>query len=315
MLKDFRSGKIVMVKHTSTLNRASVWVKRVSQLSLPYSIRFSVENLISYLTDIFETVGRGRTWNAALNVGNPAASETVKVYLKAFQEEQARAHIVPKQTKVRSIAVYISRELKRSDLTLRERFVLQRDGALLKLQSFAGDRASDVAIVLSQEVKKLNEDTSFVFNHSFGKTPRAGSNKYNTFVLKRCDNEIVCPVSGFESYYTFMKYHGISLKSGYSFKMITESGRVLKKHVSYSSIYDRFRGYLITLGIFAGETPNSMNSVCSNMFALYDSNANAQGIMNHLGWKSERMPHYNTLSSTVEDASHVACNLACNVSP
>ncbi|CAC5387835.1 unnamed protein product [Mytilus coruscus] len=87
----------------------------------------SVENLISYLTDIFETVGRGRTWNAALNVGNPAASETVKAYLKAFQEEQATAHIVPKQTKVRSIAVYISRELKRSDLSLRERFVLQRD--------------------------------------------------------------------------------------------------------------------------------------------------------------------------------------------
>ena len=93
----------------------------------------TVENLISYLTDIFESVGRGRTWNAALNVGNPAASEPVKVYLKAVQEEQARAHIVPQQAnhifinKVRSIAVYISRELNRSDLTLREIIALQRD--------------------------------------------------------------------------------------------------------------------------------------------------------------------------------------------
>ncbi|CAC5408572.1 unnamed protein product [Mytilus coruscus] len=195
----------------------------------------TVENLISYLTDIFESVGRGRSWNAALNVGNPAASEPVKAYLKVVQEEQARAHIVPKQAKpifinkVRSIAVYIS------------------------------NRASDIAIVLSQEVKKLDDDSSFVFNHTFGKTLRGGSNKCNTFVLKRCDDKIVCPVSWLESYYTFMKNHGFSLKTGYLFRIITESGRVLENQVSYS-IYERFRGYLITLGIFEGETPHSMRA-------------------------------------------------------
>ncbi|CAC5369875.1 unnamed protein product [Mytilus coruscus] len=158
---------------------------------------------------------------------NPAASEPVKAYLKAGQEEQTRAHIVPKQAKpifinkVRSMAVYISRELKRSDLTLQEKFVLQRDQALLKLQFLAGDRASDVAIVLSQEVKKL-DDSGFVFNHTFGKILRGGSNKCNTFVLKRCNDKIVCPFSGLESY-TFMKNHGISLKSVYLFRIITES--------------------------------------------------------------------------------------------
>ncbi|CAC5414985.1 unnamed protein product [Mytilus coruscus] len=248
-----------------------------------------VENLISYLTDIFESVGRGRTWNAALNVGNPAASEPVKAYLKAVQEEQARAHIVPKRAKpifinkVRSIAVYII------------------------------DRASDVAIVLSQEVKKLDDDSGFVFNHTFGKILRGGSNKCNTFVLKRCDDKIVCPVSGLESYYTFMKNHGISLKTGYLFRIITESGRVLENHVSYSSIYERFRGYLITLGILKGETPHSMRAGCAIMLALSDDNANTQGVMNHVGWKSERMAHYYTRANTVKDASHVACNLAKSV--
>ncbi|CAC5375853.1 unnamed protein product [Mytilus coruscus] len=169
-----------------------------------------VENLISYLTDIFESVGRGRTWNAAWNVGNPAASEQVKAYLKAVQEEQARSHIVPKHAKpiiinkVRSIAVYISR-------------------------------------------------------------------------------------------------------------IITESGRVLEKHVSYCSIYERFRGYLITLGIFEGETPHSMRAGCAIMLALSDNNANTQGLMSHIGWKSERMAHYYTRASTVKDASHVECNLAKSV--
>ncbi|CAC5396545.1 unnamed protein product [Mytilus coruscus] len=218
--------------------------------------RGTVENLISYLTDIFESVGRGRTWNAALNVGNPAASEPVKAYLKAVQEEQARAHIVPKQAKpifinkVRSIAVYISRELNRSDLTLREKFVLQRDQALLKLP---------------------------LLNH------------------------------------TFMKNHGISLKTGYLFRIITESDRVLENQVSYCSIYERFKGYLITLGIFEGETPHSMRAGCAIMLALSDDNANTQGVMNHVGCKSERMAHYYTRASTVKDTSHVACNLAKSV--
>lgn len=35
----------------------------------------------------------------ALGLGNPAASSQVKDYLKIVQEEQARAHLVPKQTK------------------------------------------------------------------------------------------------------------------------------------------------------------------------------------------------------------------------
>lgn len=275
----------------------------------------TVENLILYLTDIFEYVGKGRFWNTALNSGNPAASETVKQYIKAIQEEQAKAHIVPRQakpifiTKLRSIATYIDRELRRSDLSLREKFVLYRDQALLKLQFFAGDRASDVAIVLSQEVKKLDDNSGFVFNHTFGKTLRGGSNKCNTFVLKRCDDKVICPVLGLESYYAFMTNHGASLKSGYLFRIITESGRVLQKPVSYSSIYERLRGYLITLGIFEGETPHSMRAGCAITLAFSD-NADTQSVMNHIGWKSERMAHYYTRASTIRDASQVACSLA-----
>lgn len=67
------------------------------------------------------------------------------------------------------------------------------------------------------------------------KTLRDGSNKCNTFVLKRCDDKVVYPVSGPESYYSFMKDPGISsLKTGYLLRIITESGRVLENYVSYN---------------------------------------------------------------------------------
>lgn len=86
-------------------------------------------------------------------------------YLKRVQEEQARAHILPKQakpfflTKLDTISKFISKELGRSDLTLKDRFVLIRDQALFKLQFFAGDRAIDIAITLLhvQEVKYLRK--------------------------------------------------------------------------------------------------------------------------------------------------------------
>lgn len=74
-----------------------------------------------------------------------------------------RARILPKQTKpmfigkVRSIASFIGDQLQCSDLhcSLKERYTLLRDQAMLKLQFFAGDRASDISNILVQEVKEI----------------------------------------------------------------------------------------------------------------------------------------------------------------
>ena len=117
---------------------------------------------------------------------------------------------------------------------------------------------------------------------------------------------------GLESYYEFMKHHGISLKFGYLFRIITESGRVLNKSVTYSSIYERFRGYLLSLGIWEGETPHSMRAGCAIMLAG-STDTDTLGLMNHVGWKSERMSNYYTRASIVRDASYVACSLAKSV--
>lgn len=52
---------------------------------------------------------------------NPAASPLVKEYLNLIKEEQASAHVLPKQakpiflSKVRVIALFLDREWKRDD--------------------------------------------------------------------------------------------------------------------------------------------------------------------------------------------------------
>lgn len=56
----------------------------------------SVRNIIQHLVDILELEGRGRAHDEYCKVGNPAASVQIKGYLKCVQEEQAKAHILPK---------------------------------------------------------------------------------------------------------------------------------------------------------------------------------------------------------------------------
>lgn len=93
------------------------------------------------------------------------------------------------------MTLYIDRTFLRPDLSLREKLVLIRDQAIFKIQFFAGDRISDVCNILSQEVKKLQDNSGFVFNHTYGKTLR-GDGKSNTFVLERSHDKAICPVVG-----------------------------------------------------------------------------------------------------------------------
>lgn len=124
------------------------------------------------MTEILRTHGRSRSWDAQLKVGNPCLSMEVKNYIKQCKEEQAKSHVLPKQAKpiflgkIKSMTMYIDREFSRPDLSLREKFVLIRDQAIFKIQFFAGDRISGVCNFLSQEVKKLQDNSGFVFNHT-----------------------------------------------------------------------------------------------------------------------------------------------------
>ena len=89
----------------------------------------SVMNVVQHLIEIFNKNGRGRTYNDFTEDGNPAASSAIRQYVKCIKEEQAMAHVLPKQakpifvSKLKTISQYIIDQLSRPDLTPKERYI------------------------------------------------------------------------------------------------------------------------------------------------------------------------------------------------
>lgn len=154
----------------------NIWVRRITVVALPLGL-LQVQLKVSYSNCplFFQDHGFGKTWDPASCTGNPACAPLIKEYLKLIREEQARSHVLHKQakpifvSKLGKMAQFINNQLSRPDLSLRERFVLLRDQAWFKLQFCAGDRAGDLALTVSQEVKKLHDDSGFALTHTFGK--------------------------------------------------------------------------------------------------------------------------------------------------
>lgn len=48
---------------------------------------------------MFYESGRGKFWDEKSDTGYPAVAHCIKQYVKLIQEEQAAAHVVPKQAK------------------------------------------------------------------------------------------------------------------------------------------------------------------------------------------------------------------------
>lgn len=276
----------------------------------------TVEGMMHQLSRIFEGQGFGRTWDPTGVNGNPAESLDVKKYLKLVQEEQAQAHVLPRQakpifmSKLRAMSLFIERELQRVDLSLRERYVLHRDQAYFKLQFFAGDRASDLSIVVTQEIKELSDRSGLVFQHTFGKTLRGSKGKCNTFVVKRCGDDAVCPVKALEALMDFSQSSNIDLRNGYVFRIVTEAGRVLDRPVNYSVVYERLRYYLVTLGLYDGETPHSFRSGCAVTLALSGSVREHEQMMGHMGWFTRESSEYYARLNKITDSAVVANRLA-----
>uniref|UniRef100_A0A8W8ITM3 Uncharacterized protein n=1 Tax=Magallana gigas TaxID=29159 RepID=A0A8W8ITM3_MAGGI len=232
-------------------------------------------------------MGCERSWNMAFGLGNPAASSQVKDYLKLIQEEQARAHLVPKQAK----PIFLTKA---------------------KAIFFAGDRAGDLANLVAQEVKWLRDYSGFVFNHTFVKTLRGGKRR-SKFVGKKCDDKVICHVVGLQGFVSGCKDLGVDLSYGYLFRVITEDARVLDQHVSYSVVYDMLRVYLRKLGVDEGETPHICRAGCAVALAMSGSVSEVVQIMRHVGWFGEGSAEYYSRLPALIESDFVAGRLATSV--
>ncbi|CAG2202351.1 unnamed protein product [Mytilus edulis] len=253
----------------------------------------TVEGVINQLVNIFDDNGFGRYWDIFSKSGNPACAPIVKEYLKLIREEQASAHVLPKQakpiflSKIKAMCSYIDREIKSP-----------------------GDRASDLSLVVAQEVKVLNDNSGLVFQHTFGKTLRGDKGKSNTFVIKKCDDLSICPVQGLLDYVNFCQVSTVDMSVGYLFRIVSEKGRVLDKAVNYSVMYERLRYYLSLLGIYEGETPHSFRSGCAVTMALSGAAENVDQAMKHIGWFGRTSAEYYSRIHTLVDAGSIALRLS-----
>ncbi len=262
----------------------------------------TVEVIIGQMKGIFAQHGRGQSWDTATLTGNPAYAADVSRYLKAVQQEQSAAHVTPRQAKplftdkLRSIAAYIDREVVCPCSTATQIFILMRDQAFLKLQFFAGDRASDLGRLMTQEVRRLPGNRGFMIRHTSGKC--FTKDKANTFAVYRCADPSICPVTGLQRYVEMAGTLGIHLGPGHLFRL-TQDGKVLNDPITYDAIYDRLKSYLTTLNIYAGETPHSLRGGCA--VTLEAAGASPKQMMHHVGWASPAMPRRYARADRVVD--------------
>lgn len=276
----------------------------------------TVNSLIGKLRSIFIAAGRGDSWNNILGVGNPAAHPTVKTYLISIQEEQAQARVTPKQAvpiffdKLQILCNHLRAAAFASDASPVQRYVSARDLAFFCLEFFSADRASDLGRVLTKEVGRLPSGEGLLFNHTFGKTLRGGN--ANIFMVKTCQDHIVCPVANLDLYVRLCDAMKVNLRDGYLFRTLNSKGEVSDNPFMGSAVANRLTRHLKDVGIHSGETMHSFRSGCSITLSLLG--ISPEDVASHVGWRTrESFDHYCQINKVL-GMDHVASTLASSTS-
>lgn len=286
--------------------------KKAENCSYPSSLAAgTVANLIGKLRSLFLESGRGGEWNDLLGVGNPASHHSVRQYLVLIREEQARARVTPKQAvplffdKLLRLCSFLREHIFAPHVLPSQRYVYARDLAFFCLEFFAGDRASDLGRIFTKEVLALPNDEGFLFRHTFGKTLR-GKNS-NTFMVKKCSDITVCPVSNLRLYVQLCDLMAIDLRDGHLFRTTTNSVITRNPFIG-SAVANRLVQHLKTLGIHSGESMHSFRSGCSITLSLLG--VATEDVARHVGWRSLDTAEYYTQTKKVMKMSDTAAVLA-----
>ena len=98
-----------------------------------------MDSIIEKLQSLFLDLERNGEWNDILEVGNPASHPSVKGYLTALREEQARARITPKQAtpfffdKLLKLCTFLRSHIFADDVSPSQRYLFARDLAFFCL--------------------------------------------------------------------------------------------------------------------------------------------------------------------------------------
>lgn len=280
----------------------------------------TVDALIGKLRSIFCNTGRGGEWHSLLGVGNPAACRSVRNYLADVREEQLKARVVPRQAEpvlladLEVIVSYIHAELfKSAQLSASQVYVLARDQAIFKALFFAGDRASDLFQLKTEDVFRLPDNSGLLLNHCWTKTLREGD--IHVFAFKRGSNKVICPVWGIELYVKICDLLKVKLSPGFLFRPVSKLGTIVCNQFDTTAAQARLNTYTKTLsGRLSGDrfTMHGFRSGAAVSLAL--AGVGLRDIMDHIGWKSSKTAlHYIKLRQVMNPSG--AASILADLDP
>ena len=135
----------------------------------------TVDSYIGKLQYILSDAGRQGEWKRTLLLGNPAAENVVKLYLKQVTAEQLQARILSKQAvplfpdKLLLLSNHLEKRLTLPNLSATERFITARDQAFFKTLFYSGYRAGDLGQLKTVEIARFPDDSGSLFNDVWGK--------------------------------------------------------------------------------------------------------------------------------------------------
>ena len=257
----------------------------------------SLDSLVGQLRAIFRDHGRDREWNDIFGCGNPVASCIIRGYLSSARLEQSSAGVSPKQSaplfadKLTMISRHISYRLSNPNLVKQEKFILHRDRAFLQILGQTGDRAGDLANLLSDQIFWLPEKEGLFFCLHKGKTVSLEDPR--TVIIMQSQALDFCPVNSLLSYIALCKDLDLDLKTGYLFRAWdTSCNTISDKPFSSAAVNARLKSYLQRLHIWDGETPHGTRSGVALTLSWLGFGVDA--IKNHVGWKTDKMYRHYT---------------------
>lgn len=160
--------------------------------------------------------------------------------------------------------------------------------------------------MFTKEVLTLPGDEGLFVNHSFGKTPRGKDT--NSFMVKRCQNPIICPVANLHLYVSLCDLMSVDVRDGFLFRSMDKRGAVSNKTFVGLAAPGGLTPHLKALGIYDRKTVHSFRSGCSITMSLVG--VPMEDVAWHVGWRSLDTAEYYTQTRKVLNMSHAASRLA-----
>lgn len=224
MCAGFLCLKIRMARRRFIATVASLWVSEDNTRAVVHVVCHirQLTRILASCGQFFHAQGRSGEWDKRLALGNPAADQSVKDYLRCVTREQLQARVTPKQAtpffvhKLTQLSLHLQRKLDNPGISSLQKFVIARDQAYFKTAFFSGDRPGDLSHVKVPEILRFPNDDGFLFNHIWGKTLRDGDQ--NVFGIRRNPHTAICPIRGIEQYMDVAQQLSIDLSRGYLFR-------------------------------------------------------------------------------------------------